>query len=54
MLNLIIALIIAGGLLYILPRLPLDATIKLIIQVLIIVILCIMLLKEFWPATGLG
>lgn len=54
MLDLIIALIIVGALLYLLQFVPIDATIKRIIQVIAIVALVVWLLREFWPATGLG
>lgn len=53
-LSLIIALIIVGALLYLLQLLPIDATVKRIIQVIAIVILVVWLLRELWPATGLG
>lgn len=54
MLELIIALIIIGALLYLLQLLPIDATVKTIIQVIAIVVLVIWLLREFWPLTGLN
>lgn len=54
MLSILIALIIVGALLYLLQYVPIDATIKTIIRVIAIVVLLIWLLKEFWPATGLG
>ena len=54
LLSIIIALIIVGAVLYLLPRLPLDATIKSIIQVIVIVVLVIWLLRVFWPMSGLG
>lgn len=54
MLNILVALIIIGALLYLLRLLPIDATVKRIIQVIAIVILVVWLLRELWPATGLG
>lgn len=54
MLHLLIALIIIGALLYLLQLLPIDATFKIAIRVIAIVVVAIWLLKEFWPATGLG
>jgi hypothetical protein len=54
MIDLIIALLVVGALLYILQYLPIDSTIKRIIQVVAIVVLAIWLLRQFWPMTGLG
>jgi hypothetical protein len=54
MLELLIALIVIGALLYVLQLLPIAATVKKLIQVIAIVILVIWLLREFWPHTGLG
>jgi len=54
MLNIIVALLIIGALLYLLQYLPIDGTIKRIIQVIAIVVLAIWLLKELWPMTGLN
>jgi hypothetical protein len=53
-LELLIALIIIGALLYALQLLHIDATIKRLIQIIAIVIIVIWLLREFWPHTGLG
>ena len=54
MLSLIIALIIVGALLYLLNLIPIDPTIKSVIYVIVIVVLAIYLLREFWPLTGLN
>jgi hypothetical protein len=43
--NVIIVLLIVGAILYILPRVPIDNTIKLIIQVLVIIAVVIYLLQ---------
>lgn len=54
LLQFVIALIIVGALLYILRLLPIDATIKTVIQVLVIVFLVIWGLKILWPMAGIG
>ena len=51
---LLIALIIVGAVLYLVSILPIDATVKTIINVLCIVILAIYLIREFLPMAGLG
>lgn len=51
---LLIALIVIGAILYIVSILPLDATIKRIIQVIAIVILAIYLIRELLPIANLG
>lgn len=53
MLSVIILLIVVGALLYLLNMLPLDATVKRIIQVVAIVIVAIYLLRLLWPMSGL-
>lgn len=50
---LLIALIIIGAILYIVSLLPIDGTIKRIIQVVAIVALVIWLLRAFAPNLGL-
>jgi hypothetical protein len=54
MLELLIALIIIGAALYLLQLLPIDGTIKRIIQVIVIVALVIWALKMLLPMAGLG
>lgn len=53
MISLLIALIILGALLYVLTLLPIDATIKRIIQVIAIVAVVIWLLRAFAPALAI-
>lgn len=50
--ELLIALLIVGAVLYILPRLPIDGTIKMIIQVVIVIAVIIWLLRHFGGALG--
>lgn len=50
----IVALVIVGALLYILQLLPIDGTIKRIIQVVVIVVLVIWALRLLLPMAGLG
>jgi uncharacterized membrane protein YGL010W len=52
MLQLLIGLIVLGAILYILTMLPIDATIKRIIQVIVIVFVIVWLLQFFWPMLG--
>lgn len=52
MLDLIIALIILGALLYIVRLLPIDATIKVIINVVAIVLVCVWILRSFGHMGG--
>ena len=54
LLQFIIALIVVGAILYVLPRAPLDETIKLIIKIVLVVVIIIWALKLVWPMTGLG
>lgn len=54
LITLLVALLIFGALLYIVSMLPIDATIKRIIQVIAIVALAIWLLRAFAPAMSLG
>lgn len=53
MLSLLIILIIAGAALYIVGLLPIDATIKRVVQVIAIVVLVIYALRMLWPMAGL-
>ncbi len=53
LLQILILLIVVGALLYLLNMLPIDATVKRIIQVVGIVIVAIYLLKLLLPASGL-
>ena len=53
MIELLIALIIVGAVLYLLQLLPIDATILRIIQVVVIVGVLIYVLRHL-PALGLG
>ena len=48
-LTILIVLVLIGALLYILDRVPLDATIKTIIRVVAIVAVVIWLLRAFVP-----
>jgi hypothetical protein len=50
---LLVALIIVGAVLYVVRLLPLDATVKTIIQVIAVVILAIWLIRTFLPMAGL-
>ena len=50
--SLIIVLLIVGAMLYVLPMLPIDATVKTIIQVIVIVGGAIWLLKRFGGVLG--
>jgi hypothetical protein len=54
MLQLLILLIVVGAALYILQMVPIDGTIKRIIQVIVIVILVIYALKLLLPIAGIG
>jgi len=54
MLSILIAAIIIGALLYLLSFLPIDGTIKKVIQVVAIVLLAIWLLKALWPMVGIS
>lgn len=45
--SLLIALVVIGAILYVITLLPIDATIKRIIQVIAIVAVLIWLLREF-------
>ncbi len=54
MLQLLIALIIIGAVLYIVQLLPIDGTIKKVIQVIAIVLILIWAIKILWPMAGLG
>ena len=54
MLQLLILLVVVGAALYILQMVPIDGTIKRIIQVIVIVILVIYALKLLLPIAGIG
>jgi len=54
MLQLLILLVVVGAALYILQMVPIDGTIKRIIQVIVIVILVIYALKLVLPIAGIG
>ena len=54
MMELLIALIVFGAALYILQLLPIDATVKRVIQIIAIVILAVWALKLLLPMAGLG
>jgi len=54
MLSILIAAIIIGALLYLLQLVPIDATVKKVIQAVVIVLLAIWLLKALWPMIGVG
>lgn len=54
MLQFIILLVIVGAALYLLQLIPIDATIKRIIQVIVIVILVIWAIKLLLPMAGIG
>lgn len=51
--QLLIILIIAGAVLFIVNRLPLDATIKMVINVIAVVVLAIVVIKALVPLAGL-
>lgn len=53
MIELLIALIIVGAVLYLIQFVPIDATIKRIIQVIVIVVVLIYVLRHL-PALGFG
>lgn len=54
MVEILIALIIFGAALYIVQLLPIDGTVKRVIQVIAIVLLCIWALRLLAPALPLG
>lgn len=54
MLEFLIALIVLGAILYVVSLLPIDGTIKRVIQIIAIVFICIWALKVLWPMAGLG
>lgn len=54
LIGLLVALIIVGAVLYILPLVPIDATIKRIIYVLVILFVVLWLLQAFGLIGGLG
>ncbi len=54
LLQIIIALLVVGGLLYLLNFVPVDNVIKQVIRVVAIIVLAIIILRAVWPMTGLG
>ncbi len=54
MLQFIILCVVVGAALYVANRLPLDATIKMIINVVAVVVFAIYALRLLWPMAGLG
>ncbi len=54
LIHLLIVLIVFGAVLYIVGLLPIDGTVKRIIQVIAIVALVVWLLMRFAPQIGLG
>ncbi len=54
MIELLIALIIIGAVLYIVSLLPIDGTVKQIIYVVAVVIMVIYLIREFLPMAGIS
>lgn len=54
MIEFIIALVIVGAALYLLQLLPIDATIKRVIQVIVIVVLVVWALRFLLPMAGLN
>ncbi len=52
--SLLIALIVIGAILYIVGMLPIDATIKRVIQVIAIVLLAIWAIKTLLPMAGVA
>lgn len=54
MIELLIALIVIGAVLYIVSILPIDATVKKVIQVIAIVLLAIWALRHLLPLVGLS
>lgn len=53
LISLLIALIIIGAVLYVVGLLPIDATVKRIIQAVAIVVLVVWLLRAFAPALSM-
>ncbi|MBA3678533.1 MAG: hypothetical protein H0W74_14270 [Sphingosinicella sp.] len=54
LLNLLLIAIVVGAVLYVLNRLPIDATIKMLVTVVAVVVLAIYALKLIWPMAGLS
>ena len=54
MIEFLIALVILGAILYIINLLPIDATVKRIIQVIAIVFIVIYAIKVLLPMSGLS
>lgn len=54
MIELLIALVIVGAVLYLLQLVPIDGTVKTIIQVIIIVFLVIWAIKILLPMAGIN
>jgi hypothetical protein len=49
----LIALVIIGAVLYLLQQIPIDATVKTVIQVIVIVVLVIYAIRILLPMAGL-
>lgn len=54
MIEFLIALVILGAILYLVNLLPIDATVKRIIQVIAIVFIVIYAIRTLLPAAGLN
>lgn len=53
LINLLIVLLVVGAVLYLLTLVPIDGTIKTIIQVIVIVAVVVYVIKLFAPALSL-
>lgn len=54
MIELLIALIVIGAVLYVVSILPIDGTIKTIIQVIAVVLIAIWALRHLLPLAGIS
>lgn len=54
MVHFLIALVIVGAALYLLQLIPIDATVKRIVQVIAIVVIAIYAIRVLLPMAGLG
>lgn len=54
LLQLIIICLVLGAILYVVQGLTIDATIKMIVKVVVVVALCIVLLRFAWPFVAAG
>ncbi len=54
MINALVILIVFGAVLYLVSLIPLDQTVKRIIQVVAIVVLAVWAIKTLLPAAGLS